>query len=225
VQWKVDLARLEWRLARVTPACLHCCTASSADALLNAALSVSDAAGEAALRGISAHVLAVNGHAQERGELVQAALNLSHSIKTLAGNLPCRVVQEKAALAPHQVPGLCVEMLHAAARKEGGAAKAGKARKSLAKSPPNAERVASAKRKSAAGGEDADADADAELQVKSAKKGKPTPKKTPAKPPPAAEEAAGARKTPAKTPAKTPGKTPAKTSAKTPQSGKRAAAR
>jgi hypothetical protein len=196
------MARLEWRLANVTPACLHCCTASSADALLNASLSVSDAAGEAALQGISAHVLSVNGHAQEKGELLQAALNLSHSIKTLAGNLPCRVVQEKAALAPHQVPSLCVEFLQAAARRAGGVAKKSSATpkssamskssatpKSSAKSKPDAELVASAKRKSGADEEDEDEDAHAQLQVKSAKKGKTNlpapakqkPVKTPAK--------------------------------------------
>ena len=47
MQWKVDLTRLEWTIKHVAPACLHCCTAASADAMLNAALSVSDVAGEA----------------------------------------------------------------------------------------------------------------------------------------------------------------------------------
>ena len=61
VQWNVDLARLEWTLARTTPACLHCCMSSNTDSLLNAALAVSDAAGEAALDGVSSHFLAANG--------------------------------------------------------------------------------------------------------------------------------------------------------------------
>ena len=130
VQWKVDLTRLEWTIKHVAPACLHCCTAASADAMLNAALSVSDVAGEAgdkknenqqqideemaanlpsrtfphdssaALQGVSRHVLAANGHAPHKAELTQGALNLAHSIKILAGNLPCRVVSRSAPLLP-----------------------------------------------------------------------------------------------------------------------------
>ena len=97
ILWKVDFARLEWRLSHVTPACLHCCTASNTDTLLNAALCVSDSAGGAALQGLSARLLAANGHAQDKPEIVQAALNVAHSIKVLAANLPCRVVNDKGA--------------------------------------------------------------------------------------------------------------------------------
>lgn len=115
VQWRVDLTRLQWTIKHVTPACLHCCTASSADALLNAALSVSDAAGKATIQGVSEHVLAANGHPAHKGELVQAALNLGHSIKILAGNLPCRVVRGGAPLPASDVPALCIELLQAGA--------------------------------------------------------------------------------------------------------------
>ena len=111
LQWRVDLARLEWTLARVTPACLHCCTASNTDALLNAALSVSDAAGAATLQGVATHILAANGLEVDRGEMVQVALNVAHSIKVLAGNLPCRVVSDGGALSPRGVPELCIRLL------------------------------------------------------------------------------------------------------------------
>ena len=115
VQWNVDLARLEWTLARTTPACLHCCMSSNTDSLLNAALAVSDAAGEAALDGVSSHFLAANGHAQDGGELLQAALNLAHSVKVLASNLPCRVVNDGKVLEADAVPALCIQRLEAAA--------------------------------------------------------------------------------------------------------------
>ena len=210
-QWKVDLSRLEWTLAHVTPACLHCCTASNTDALLNAALSVSDSAGEAALQGVSVHVLAANGHAQDKGELVQAALNVGHSIKILAGNLPCRVVnvKDKTPLAPGEVPALCIAMLTAA--------RAGGGKKTVAKSAAKSVDMAkdsAAKRKrmqvvQVDSGDDSGGDSgsgEEEVKVVKVK----TPSKTPFSTP------VNAAKKHAKTPAKTlSSKTPAK---KTPSS-------
>ena len=212
VQWKVDLMRLEWTVKHVTPACLHCCTASSADAMLNAALSVSDAAGEAALQGVTAHVLVANGHAPEKGELVQAALNLGHGIKVLAGNLPCRVVRGAAPLPAGGVPCLCVEMLEAGV--------GGKSSKTPAKTASSKKRGAAAVVEalpSKAGGDSEEEEETA--VVKSAKKTKAaaaTPRESRTKSPGAkgngSEPASKSRAL------GTPGKG-GKTSAKTPQRG------
>jgi len=116
IHWDIDFAKMEWSIARVTPACLcspapamacplcrsalhapasregkgslkpsivrsHCREVGDADALLNAMLQVSDAAGEVAFAGLAAHLLAANGLGKERGEAVQAALNATHAVK------------------------------------------------------------------------------------------------------------------------------------------------
>jgi hypothetical protein len=213
VQWKVDLARLEWTVKHVTPACLHCCTASSADAMLNAALSVSDAAGEAALQGVTAHVLVANGHAPEKGELVQAALNLGHGIKVLAGNLPCRVVKGAVPLPAGSVPCLCVEML------EASMCMGGKGSKTPAKTASSKKRAAAvvAAPQSNAGGDSEEEEEPA--VVKSAKKVKTavtTPSESRTKGTVATgndSDAASKRRAPG-----TPGKG-GKTTVKTPQRG------
>ena len=77
-------------------------------------------------------MLAANGHAPHKGEMVQAALNLAHSIKILAGNLPCRVVSSSSPLPPSAVPCICIEMLQAGG---GAGAKGSKVKKTPARTP------------------------------------------------------------------------------------------
>ena len=190
-----------------------------------------------ALQGVSEHVLDANGHSPEKGELVQAALNLGHSIKILAGNLPCRVVREKAPLAPHQVPALCIQLLQEGTgrgTKGGGKCKTPKdAGKSANKSATKRKSTGAAQERMAVdeagdeheGAERAGDSGEDDVMVKSVKKSKSSEKKAP--PTPQSSARAKAAATPARTPgkaAKTPAKTPAKDApmaAKTPRSSKR----
>ena len=181
-------------------------------------------------------MLAANGHAEDKGEVLQAALNVGHSLKVLASNLPCTVMNDKAKLSPGDVPALCIQSLSAGG---GGNLKKTPAKSGSVTKNKVADAKGSAKRKNmrveeeeemwesedlgdeSVGGDDDDEEEEVPVK-KSAKKSKsatpatktantPMKSKTPANTPMKSKtpgDSSKTLKTPGKTPKKTPGKTP-----------------